>query len=383
MKTGDRLTAAVASDRRRIVPLFAIVFLLASIAHAGQPIKGAFDIVLGATFDRFADGELGMGPEYMWAEFPVPAEMPILKHFRVLFSPIGYRIYAIQARDSLPDAATCRNWATGLFVTASTKYDGDDPPTRTTGRDDHSAFEIEQSTLGRRIAIRCSATGELTMLYEDRAVHDEARAEHKGWDRVTSNFEAGRYADAVPQLTELASQGHAHSEYLLGYAYSQGLGVVRDESKAEQLYRRAADKGMLNAQFSLGTFEMQRGRLAVAQQWLRKAAERNLRTAQVNLAALYLLPGTLHDETAAFGWFLKAAEAGDPNGQYNTCYLYSEGTGVSRNEIQAWRWCDIAATSGHEKAASKRDGIAQGMTVPQLQQARRESSQWLDSHRKP
>jgi len=86
MKTGDRLTAAVASDRRRIVPLFAIVFLLASIAHAGQPIKGAFDIVLGATFDRFADGELGMGPEYMWAEFPVPAAETVVPKKQVLAS---------------------------------------------------------------------------------------------------------------------------------------------------------------------------------------------------------------------------------------------------------------------------------------------------------
>ena len=63
--------------------------------------------------------------------------------------------------------------------------------------------------------------------------------------------------------------------------------------------------------------------------------------------------------------------------------MHSAGEGVARNEVEAWRWCDIAATLGHEKAAQNRDHIANRMTVQRVESARQLSAQWLGSRSNP
>jgi TPR repeat protein len=169
---------------------------------------------------------------------------------------------------------------------------------------------------------------------------------------------------------------------MVGFAYRQGIGVPKNSPLGERYYEKAAKAGLLEAQFNLGTLYLNSGQLDKALPWLKSAAERGSTPAQNNLAQLYLQEGIHYDESAAFVWFLKAAEAGHVEAQYNTCHMYSAGEGVARNEVEAYKWCDIAATSSHEKATKNRDYIAKRMTPQQIERAKMLSQQWVSNLRR-
>jgi hypothetical protein len=368
-----------AKSIRRVVALALICWPIAATAQGGQAIEGAFGLVLGARFDRFGAGG-GVGDDLMWFEVDQPMPVKAFDRIRAIVAPISYRIYGIRLEDDPQGRANCREKAGQIFAVVAEKYAGEEYGTRLSKDADGNAYQLEQKKTGRRINVRCGAAGELGVLYQDLALRDAAQAESNEWNRLTGAFQAGD-AGSVPRLMELAAQGHMHAEFFVGYAYRRGIGVAPDEAQAKAYYTRAAGKGMVEAQYNLGTFALEHGQLQDAKGWLTKAAEKGMTVAQANLAQLYQRPGPLYDDSAAFMWFLKAAEGGHVDSQYNACHMYSAGDGVAKDDVAAWRWCDIAATSGHDVAARNRDFIAQRMTVAQLKQARDASQQWLATHR--
>ena len=60
------------------------------------------------------------------------------------------------------------------------------------------------------------------------------------------------YATALPIFRQLAEQGEAKAQSLLGIMYQNGLSVTQDYAAAARWYRKAADQGNPIAQFSLG-----------------------------------------------------------------------------------------------------------------------------------
>jgi hypothetical protein len=370
---------------QRLVNAIAVATALLAVApaRAGEALNGAFGQVLGQRFDPAAAIAMGMGRDEMWFEFKPEATLPVLNRFRVLVTPIGYRIHGILAEDKLGDPKECQKWALVLFKTIAEKYEGDQFGTRLTGAKDHNAFWVDQQKLRRRVAIVCDEPGNLSVLYQDRATYEQSAVEHTEWNQLADDFQSGRHAASVPRLRQLADGNHVHSQLMIGLAYRRGLGVTRDDAAAEAYYLKAARAGLLEAQFNLGTFLLEAGRLGEAQPWLLRAAERGLAAAQNNLAQLHLRPGGLYNEPEAFRWFLRAAEAGHVDAQYNTCHMYSAGDGVARNEVEAYKWCDIAAASGYVKARDNRDFIAKRMTPQQIERASLLARQWIAARRKP
>jgi uncharacterized protein len=352
--------------------------LIAPIVNAAEPITGAFGLVLGTRFERFGAGG-GASEDLMWFDIAQPPDQKAFERIRAFVAPLSYRIYAIRADQAFQSVAGCREGARAVFSIVSGKYDSQEFGAAQSNDAAGDRYEVEQKKTGRRINIRCTATA-LSVLYQDEALRDAAQVESKDWNRLADAFQSGD-ASSVPRLLELAAQGHMHAEFLVGYAFSRGVGVKADDTQAQTYYTRAARKGMIEAQYNLGTFQFERGRLQEAREWLTKAAEGGKTLAQAQLGQLYSRPGPLYDDDAAFKWFLKAAEGGHAQSQYNTCYMYGAGEGVPKDDVQAWRWCDIAATAGDDKAASSRDVLAQRMTVAQLRQARAASQEWLAAHR--
>ena len=79
---------------------------------------------------------------------------------------------------------------------------------------------------------------------------------------------------------------------LLGELYANGLGVPRDDAKAAEWYKLAADRGDSNAMFALAIFALNgragpRDRDASAK-WLAAAAKLGHPTAAYDLALLYI-----------------------------------------------------------------------------------------------
>lgn len=92
--------------------------------------------------------------------------------------------------------------------------------------------------------------------------------------------------------------------------------------------------------------------------YLTRAAEQGHAPAQIYLGNLnYLGWGIPEDIEKAFFWYLKAAETGDAEGQFNVAemYYYNEVYETTPKDIdatfqQAKRWAKSAAAQGHEEA---------------------------------
>lgn len=345
-----------------------------------EPINGAFGVELGSRFNLARSTSVGMSSDETWIEFRVDRPLPVLSRFRALVTPLGYLVYALLAEDPLSDTESCLEYARALARTIAEKYLDGVPGTTMHVADDRRLYLLTQISPARRISVACDIAGNLTVLYVDLALRQQAAAEQVTWNRLMTEFNAGRYESAVGSLRELADNGHVHAQYFTGLAYRRGLGVAADDVRARTYYLKAARAGLLDAQFNLGTFLFVRGEYAEALPWLRAAAERGMAAAQNNLAQLYLHEGSLSDEAEAFRWFLRAAEGGHIEAQYNTCHMYSAGDGVPRSEVDAYRWCDIAAARGHQKARENRDFIAKRMQPAQIERARMQSQEWQAAH---
>ena len=125
-------------------------------------------------------------------------------------------------------------------------------------------------------------------------------------------------------LTRAANQGHAESQFYLGYLYYNGICVQKDRTKASEWWRRAADQGHPHAQFELGLMYMPRDRKrslegdagANTNMWRtlsRNAAEQGHLMAQVELRIWYAEPPGTRKQNWEEAYLMchLAAEAGD------------------------------------------------------------------------
>lgn len=95
------------------------------------------------------------------------------------------------------------------------------------------------------------------------------------------------YPTAVKLWQGPAAAGDADAQYNLGMAYKNGLGVTADLARAEDLFRKAATQGHVDAGDQYGLLLFQTGRRREALPWLEAAAEHGEERAQ------YVL-GTAH-----------------------------------------------------------------------------------------
>jgi TPR repeat protein len=122
---------------------------------------------------------------------------------------------------------------------------------------------------------------------------------------------------------------------LLGELYSNALGIKRDDAKAAEWYKQAADRGDREAMFALGMMRIA-GRAGPANReegarLLASSAKLGKAAAAYNLGLLYLEGQTFpQDVKRAAELFRQAADAGNPEAQYALATLYKEGRGVER-----------------------------------------------------
>lgn len=75
---------------------------------------------------------------------------------------------------------------------------------------------------------------------------------------------------------------------------------------------------------------------------------------------------------------LAAAAAGDITACFDLGVLFSTGShAVASDLIEAHKWFNLAAASGHEEAAWCRADISEEMTAREIAEAQRRARQWL------
>lgn len=219
------------------------------------------------------------------------------------------------------------------------------------------------------------------------------------------------YNKAALWYMRAAEQGHAEAQCKLGFLYRSGRGVPQSDSEGARWYQKAAAQGYAEAQHNLARC-LRRGEgiekdLQAAISWQTRAANAGEKSAAFELGTLYLLGeevpqdaakaifwlekasfdaaaytitvgevvddtgsshnvavlalynlGQVHyqgkvakpDPVKAFGYFLKAAELGLPEGQCSAGFMLCKGIGTTRNLDEGLKWLAASAQQGNTQA---------------------------------
>ena len=172
---------------------------------------------------------------------------------------------------------------------------------------------------------------------------------------------------AIVLLEDGISQGNRDAEFRLALMDADNWGKRgwRFE-RAEEIFRKYADQGDVNAQFCLGLLlecgnERVKHSLSPDKEmlekwkesvvWYQKAADQGDARAMRSLGMAYYEGERVEqDFRKAADWFRKAAELGDFAAQRNLGYLYIKGEGVEKDLTEAREWLEKAAAQGDSYA---------------------------------
>jgi TPR repeat protein len=148
-----------------------------------------------------------------------------------------------------------------------------------------------------------------------------------------------------------AEQGNTSAQSRLGFVYALGLGVEKNNTKADFWLRKAAEKGHPVAQFYIGLFHLDE-RLeknsTEAFKWTKKSAEAGCAPAQTLLGAFYSSgTGVSVDQVKAVEWYRKASEQEEPNGESFLGRALFGGDGVEQDFKEAVKWFKRSADKGN------------------------------------
>lgn len=174
-------------------------------------------------------------------------------------------------------------------------------------------------------------------------------------DIAFAAYQRGAYITAIREAIARIdlNPNDAPAMTLLGTLYAEGLGVPRDIKSAGVWYRRAHERGDVNATFALAMATL-RGDgverdLARGRELLEDAVRRGHGPAAYNLA-LIALGQEKPDFPRAASLFRIAAAADLPDAEYALAILLREGRGVPRSEAEAASFLRRAAKLGHREA---------------------------------
>ena len=82
------------------------------------------------------------------------------------------------------------------------------------------------------------------------------------------------------------------------------------------------------------------------------------------------------DYAAALREWLPLAEQGNAQAQHELGFMYLQGRGVARDDIQDHMWWSLAASQGNEASTLARKLVAAFMTPAQIAEAQKLAREW-------
>ena len=120
---------------------------------------------------------------------------------------------------------------------------------------------------------------------------------------------------------------------------------------------------------------------AEAARWYLKAAEQGDADAQFNLGVMHANgEGVPKNDAEAVRRYRKAAKQGLAKAQSSLGAAYALGKGVPNDSVMAYMWFNLAGTQGKENVRELREAIANEMTTGQIAEAQRRSRICLESN---
>jgi hypothetical protein len=139
---------------------------------------------------------------------------------------------------------------------------------------------------------------------------------------------------------------------LLGEFFRQGIGTEKDEIKAFEFHKAAAETGNIKSMYQLGEYHFYgigtKKNVFKAIEFYKKAAEKDDINAINDLGYCYQHGiGTEKDEIKAFELYKGAAEKGHIISKNDLGYCYQHGIGTEKDEIKAFELYKELAEKGH------------------------------------
>ena len=142
---------------------------------------------------------------------------------------------------------------------------------------------------------------------------------------------------------------------------------------AETVSRNAA---LVESEFSAGAKAFGRKEYAIALPHFLKAANLGDAQAQYNVGTIYVQGlGVVRNDDEALKWFLLASEQGFPLAQSNLGWMYEQGFGSPQNVLLAFMWGTLGARSGDPDAIKYRDRLAKRLKPKQIAMAQKMAHQ--------
>ena len=161
--------------------------------------------------------------------------------------------------------------------------------------------------------------------------------------------------EAAEQLEQLAEDGDAYAQYIIGTAYRDGGLLIPDTAKAQKLLERAAEQDLDVAQYALGKLYLSDDTdvhdPAKGIYWLKRSADNGNDFAAYRLGKEYLSgKNTIKDAETAVSYLRQAANDGNAYAQYLLGKLYLMGEGIPKDKEVAQYWFSVAEQNGHAYA---------------------------------
>jgi uncharacterized protein len=151
-----------------------------------------------------------------------------------------------------------------------------------------------------------------------------------------------------------AEQGYPDAEFALGEMYSRGWSAgARDQADAMRWLQLDSETSMPTGDWdSLANYGLPKDQKQAAY-WYRRAAEQGLAEAQYSLGRLYATgKGVPRDEEQATMWVRAAASQGFPAAEARLGARYAAGNGTTQDDRLAYFWLTLAFLHG-EKGSEK------------------------------
>ena len=161
--------------------------------------------------------------------------------------------------------------------------------------------------------------------------------------------------EAAKQLEQLAEDGDAYAQYIIGTAYRDGGLLIPDTAKAQKLLERAAEQDLDVAQYALGKLylsdEADVHDSAKGIYWLKRSADNGNDFAAYRLGKEYLSGKNVPKDTSTAAEYLRrAANDGNAYAQYLLGKLTLMGEGIPKDMDAAYEWFVAARDNGHTYA---------------------------------
>ena len=168
-------------------------------------------------------------------------------------------------------------------------------------------------------------------------------------------FSLAERDEAAERLEQLAEDGDAYAQYIIGTAYRDGGLLIPDTAKAQKLLERAAEQDLDAAQYALGKLYLSDDAdihdSAKGIYWLKRSADNGNDFAAYRLGKEYLSgKNTVKDAETAVSYLRQAANNGNAYAQYLLGKLTLMGDGVPKDMDAAYEWFAAARDNGHAYA---------------------------------